>query len=171
MHLKDFENIIKEVQNPMYRFALSFTKDVDAAKDIVQEGIIRMWKGVEKLSEIENHTAWAIRITRNLCIDHQRKFKANVVDLDGALGIAATSITPDREVMVQDQLSVVQKGLDKLTEQQRTAMVLREVEGHTYQEIADLMNENINQVKILIHRGRLKMKSFIEKENQYGLSA
>ncbi len=155
----------------MYRFALAFTKDESMAKDVVQEAIIKMWKSMSKLAEIENMTAWAIRITRNLCIDHQRKVKANVMGLDGAFGIASTNLAPDKETIVQDQMTVVQRALGELPEKQREAIILREVQGYTYQEISDLMEENINQVKILIHRARHKMKSFIEKENQYGLSA
>lgn len=169
MQLKEFENIVKEVQNPMYRMALSFMKDESSARDVVQDAIIRLWQNADKLEAVDNMVAWSLRITRNLCIDKKRKVKIVPTELDAAFGIMSTTPDPAKQTVIDDQMTVLDKAMSELNEKQRTAMVLREVEGFSYQEIAEAMEENINQVKILIHRGRLKLKAFIQKENQYGL--
>ncbi|MDX1684596.1 MAG: RNA polymerase sigma factor [Saprospiraceae bacterium] len=169
MQLKKFEAIIQEVQDPMFRMAMSFTGDVNSAKDIVQEVIIKLWKDKDKLEEIQNMKAWSLRITRNLCIDRKRKNRVVPAELDSAFYVESDNPTPERETILEDQMNLVSKALEGLNDKQRMAMILREVEGHTYQEIADLMSENINQVKILIHRGRQNLKSFIQKENEYGI--
>lgn len=169
MQLKDFEVIIREVQNPMFRLAIAFTGDEAKAKDIVQDAVIKLWKHSDKLDEVENVKAWSLRVTRNLCIDRKRKMKIIPSDLNAAYDVSTDQPDPERQSVVNDQISLVNKALDTLSDKQRTAMVLREMEGYSYQEVAEAMEENINQVKILIHRGRSKIKEFILKENQYGL--
>jgi RNA polymerase sigma-70 factor (ECF subfamily) len=170
MHLEKFENIIQEIQNPMYRTAFIFTRDEASAKDIVQEAVIKIWKNMSKLDEIDNIKAWALRITKNICIDHKRREKMSILGIESAFSVEANVLSPERRTIVQDQLTVVHRALDTLSEKQKEAMILREIEGYTYQEIADIMDENINQIKILIHRGRTRLKSFIEKENNHGIN-
>ena len=139
MHLEKFENIIREVQNPMYRTALVFTRDEASAKDIVQEAIIRIWKNVNKLEEVANVKAWAIRITKNLCIDHKRQQKVALLDIDSAYSVETSTLSPEANVVVKDQMTVVHRALSSLPDKQREAMVLREIEGYSYNEIAEEM--------------------------------
>jgi len=169
MTSKNMETIIKQLENPMYRLALMFMKDGHQARDIVQEGLIRIWKNREKIPEIDNLKAWALRITRNLCIDEVRRRKETLQPLETTYGMASKGQNPDESAIVSDQMRFFQEALSSLNEKQQKAVILREIEGHSYQEISDMMDEKINQVKILIYRGRQKMKEFIIKKNEYGI--
>lgn len=165
-----FQQIIEQIQSPMYRLAFMFTKDAHKAEDIVQDAMIKIWRNQNQIPEILNLKAWALRITRNLCIDDSRRKKEDLQPIEEAQYAVSHNVKPDRQAEINDQMSLVQLALQELSENQRIAIQLREIEGHTYQEIADMMEENINQVKILIYRGRQKMKSFIQKRNTYGIS-
>lgn len=153
----------------MFRLAIAFTGDENSAKDVVQDAVIKLWQTKDKLAHIDNLKAWSLRITRNLCIDRKRKIKVIPNELDTALGVHNSDPTPEKHTIIGDQMSVLNRAMAQLNEKQKTAMILREVEGYTYQEVADEMDENINQVKILIYRGRQKLKDFIQNENRYGL--
>lgn len=168
MTTENVENIIRELEHPMYRMAMFFTKDQSLSRDIVQEGLLRVWKNRRKLSEIENVKAWALRITRNLCIDQSRKNKHHVAPLEAGFMVPANALQPDQTTALKDQISFVSLAMDQLSESQKMAIELREVEGYTYKEIAEIMEENINQVKILIFRARQRIKEFLVKKNEYG---
>lgn len=169
MTAKKMEGIIKQLENPMYRLALMFMKDAHHARDVVQEALIRIWKNRDKISEIDNLKAWALRITRNLCIDEIRKRKEHLQPLESSYGMASKNHNPVDQTIITDQMKWFYQALMSLNEKQRQAITYREIEGHSYQEIADMMQENINQIKILIYRGRIKMKEFITKKNEYGV--
>lgn len=165
---ENFENIIRELEHPMYRMALFFTKDQSLSRDIVQEGLLRVWKNRSKLSEIENVKAWALRIIRNLCIDQSRRVRHHVAPLEAGFMVPTNALQPDQTTDLKDQMSFVSLALEQLSDAQKMAIELREVEGYTYKEIAEIMEENINQVKILIFRGRQRIKDYLVKNNEYG---
>lgn len=157
----------------MYRYAFSILKDREAAQDVVQECLIKIWKKRMKLSEINNIESWVMRITRNQCYDW---VKMNRFSLETDRDVTRDDITKlepsgaDERVLVSDQLHWLQQVVDSLPPKHREIYQLREVEEMTYQDIAEILSMSLGEVKISLHRTRQKIRNTIEKIESYGLA-
>jgi RNA polymerase sigma-70 factor (ECF subfamily) len=157
----------------MYRYAFSILKDKETAHDVVQECLIKIWKNKMKLKEIKNYDAWVMRITRNQCYDW---VKVNRYTLQSDRDIERDDImrpepseTDENTVMV-DQLGWLEQVINALPQKQKEIYHLREVEEMTYQDIAEILSLSLSEVKVTLHRTRLKIRETIEKIDSYGLA-
>jgi RNA polymerase sigma-70 factor (ECF subfamily) len=158
MQIENFTSMVEPFKDKMYRVALRIVKDNFEAEDVVQEVMIKIWKNQERFNEIQNQEAWCMTLTKNLAIDKTRS-KHNRVDgfKEGAV-IKDSGANPHRILEARDTLSHVRKILESLPDNQRTVIELRDIEEYTYQEIADETDMTLEQVKVLIHRGRKAMR-------------
>ena len=168
-----FDSQVMPATDKMYRYAFSILKDREAAQDVVQECLIKIWKNRMKLSEINNIESWAMRITRNQCYDW---VKMNRYSLETNLDVSRDDITKlepsrtDERVLVSDQLHWLQQVVDSLPPKHREIYQLREVEEMTYQDIAEILSMSLGEVKISLHRTRQKIRKTLEKIESYGLA-
>jgi RNA polymerase sigma-70 factor (ECF subfamily) len=168
-----FDTQVIPATDKMYRYAFSILKDHEAAQDVVQECLIKIWKNRMKLSEINNIESWAMRITRNQCYDW---VKMNRFSLETDRDVTRDDITKtepsgaDERVLVSDQLHWLQQIVDSLPPKHREIYQLREVEEMTYQDIAEILSMNLGEVKISLHRTRQKIRNTLEKIESYGLA-
>ena len=146
---------ILPLKNQMYRLALRITLSSQEAEDVVQDVIIRLWKMDDRLEDLDNLEAYAMRMTRNLAIDRQRMPVNQTEDIDPAMVVSHEEPTMEHD----DRLDIIRQYMAQLPEKQRTAMQLRDFEGMSYREIADIMHISEDQVKVSIHRARQFIKS------------
>jgi RNA polymerase sigma-70 factor (ECF subfamily) len=170
MNLEAFQNRVLPAKNKLFRFALRMVGNDDDAKDIVQEVLIRVWNGREQLHTIENMEAWCMRITKNLSLD---KLRANqrkgTESLEKSFHIQVTDKTPDVKTELGESMQHVSQLIAALPEKQRQVIHLRDVEGYTYNEICEIMEIDMNQVKVNLFRARNSVKEKLIKINAYGL--
>lgn len=150
------------MKNVMYRMALRLTLNSQEAEDVVQDVIIKLWSMRERLEEVENLEAFALRMTRNLALDRQRMKINNTEDID--------NIEPDRYVTTDhsdrnEQVESIRIVMQQLPEKQRSAMQLRDFEGYSYKEIAEMLSMTEDQVKINIFRARQFIKAKLTSFN------
>ncbi len=150
------------MKNVMYRMALRLTLNSQEAEDVVQDVIIKLWSMRERLEEVENLEAFALRMTRNLALDRQRMKINNTEDID--------NIEPDRYVTTdhsdrKEQVESIRLVMQQLPEKQRSAMQLRDFEGYSYKEIAEMLSMTEDQVKINIFRARQFIKTKLTSFN------
>ena len=151
----------------MYRLALRITLNSQEAEDIVQDVIIRIWKERERFDsgEIANLEAYAMRAVRNLALDRQalkvNQSKSLDTLSDGAEAIGGTADSPEQDMLRTERLEGIQRLMAQLPEKQRTAMQLRDFEGRSYKDIAEVMQITEDQVKISIYRARQFLKANI----------
>lgn len=161
------EEIVRQVlhlKDKLYRFAFRILSNEIDAEDVVQETFVKVWQKSEQLEGIENKEAWCMTVARNLAIDKIRaRKKTQSSDIDGFHFISDTSPTPDRAMENQESLSIVMRKLNELPERQREIIHLRDIEGYTYQEIAEMTGNSQEQVKVNLFRARQKLK--IELKN------
>ncbi len=145
-------------KNKLYRFALSYLKNEEEAKDIVQEVFIKVWNKKRSLNFYQNIEAWCMKLTKNLSLDRikSKQFQLNTSSED--LPEIAADDSPYKETELNNTISMVRIFIDNLPEKQRDILHLRDVEGYAYQEIADILNLDINQVKVNLFRARKTVK-------------
>lgn len=162
--------LITSFKDKMYRYALNVLKDPFDAEDAVQEAIVKIWKKKDQFLEIENKQAWCITIARNLAIDKLRaKKKRYSSDMSEHYDISDEGPSPAAQIVQEDTMDRIKDMINTLPEQQRDIVMLRDVEGYSYQEIADLRNYTIDQVKVNLHRARkvLRKKLLSIKKEVY----
>ena len=139
----------------VYRFILKNIKDRDTAQDIVQESYVRMWEKVKEIS-YEKARAYLFTTAYHTMIDHIRK-NQRISSLDDDY-----TLTHDESPGTYNDLKeVINEAVSKLPEVQRSAIMLRDYEGYSYEEIGEILQLNESQVKVYIFRARTFLKQYI----------
>lgn len=151
-------------KNKIYRFVLRMVGNEFDAQDVMQELAIKIWKYREKFSKLDNKEAWSMTVARNLSIDKIRnKNKRRHIDISEAYDLSDSNRNPYEKLASEDTMDILRKWMDKLPENQRETLHLREIEGMTYKEIAEICDMSLEQVKSNIFRGRKALKDLLEK--------
>lgn len=162
-----FRNDILPLKNQLYRLALRITLDSAEAEDIVQETLIKVWDRRDTWDSIDNMGAFCLTVCRNLALDSIKRRGHDTASLDEMIDNNAqapmevsgeTTRTPSQMAIATDQMRIVRQIVDSLPEKQRTCVQLRDFEGKSYKEIAQIMDITDEQVKINIFRGRKTIK-------------
>jgi RNA polymerase sigma-70 factor (ECF subfamily) len=170
MNLEAFQNRVLPAKNKLFRFALRMLGNDDDAKDVVQEVFIRVWNGRAQMGEIQNMEAWCMRITKNLSLDKLRANQRRGTDsLDNSYDVHHADKTPDVKTEMGESMQHVSQLIAALPEKQRQVIHLRDVEGYTYNEICDILELDMNQVKVNLFRARNAVREKLMKLNAYGL--
>ena len=139
----------------VYRFILKNIKDKDTAQDIVEESYVRMWERVKEVS-YEKARAYLFTTAYHTMIDHIRK-NQRISSLDEDY-----TLTHDESPGTYNDLKeVINEAVAKLPEIQRSAIMLRDYEGYSYEEIGEILQLNESQVKVYIFRARTFLKQYI----------
>jgi RNA polymerase sigma-70 factor (ECF subfamily) len=162
-----FEQLARDVERPLYRHALRMLGDADA-EDVVQDALLSAWRSLASFQGT-SFRAWIFRIATNRALDRLRSRRRRPelpldppVDDDEALtwaepaapGPELADIAGDREAF-----AVVEQALATLPAEQRAVLLLRDVEGFAYEEIAMMTSTELGTVKSRIHRGRLAVRN------------
>lgn len=151
-------------KDKFYRFALRLVDNEFDAEDIMQELAIKIWELGEDFEKIENKDAWCMTVTRNMALDkirsnqkrhHESMDKINL-DLNETPG-------PDKEYESNDMMKRIRNLMKNMPETYKTVIQLREIEEMSYKEIAEIMNTDIQNVKVYIFRARKQLQELIKE--------
>lgn len=151
-----FEAHIWTLKNKLYRMAFLWVKDREVAQDVLQSVFEKAWIRKEELQKMENPTGWMVRSLKNESLQHFKIAKRTEAIGDFDLGTEIEEI-PDRS----EEVKMVFKFLESLPEKQREIFQLREIEGLTYEEIAEYLEISLDQVKVNLHRVRKTLKEYL----------
>ena len=155
MTLNEYNRSVDSYSDNIYRFILKNMRDEDKAKDVVQEAYTRLWEKLENVSA-EKVKSYLFTSAYHIMIDMIRKDK-RLTDFENI---------DEREYLVFDQYSdlreILDKAINKLPDNQRSVILLRDYEGYSYKEIADITGLSESQVKVYIFRGRVFLKDYIK---------
>ena len=142
-----FRDDILPLKDKLYRLALRITFNRTEAEDIVQDTLIKIWNKRDEWSQLDSIEAYCTTIARNLAIDRSEKLETQNVPLMEEATELPDALTPDRQIEQDEQLKLIHRLVNELPEKQRTVMQLRDVEGKSYKEIAEIMHLTEEQVK------------------------
>lgn len=165
----DFRTDILPLKDKLFRLALRITFDREEAEDIVQETLIRVWNKREEWHKIESIEAFCLTIAKNLAIDRNEKKDAQTVELTTETGIMPDASSPHEDLVNKEQMQLIHRLINALPERQRIIVQLRDMEGKSYKEIADVLNLTEEQVKVNLFRARQKVKQKFIGIDSYGL--
>ena len=165
-----FRNDVLPLKNELFRLALRITLNRVEAEDIVQDTLIKVWDRRFEWENIDSIAAFSLTVCRNLSLDRLRK-KENSNDSLEDVNIAepVASSNPQDRMIQEDRVSLVRQIIDSLPEKQRSCMQLRDFEGKSYKEIAQVLDITEEQVKVNIFRARQMVKQKYLKLDNYGL--
>jgi len=166
-----FEGLIRDTNKQAYSLAYRLTGNAAEAEDLVQESFLRAYRFFHRYDESLPFTSWLYRIMTNAHIDMVRRrgrIKTTSIENAGTDGTTAWDLpdheaAPDRAMMLNTMEEPVQKALMSMTAEFRTAVLLADVEGLAYEEVAEIMNTSVGTVRSRIHRGRKQIRTHLLK--------
>ncbi len=164
-----FRNDILPLKDKLFRLALRITLNRAEAEDIVQDTLIRVWNKRDEWQTLESVEAYCLTVTRNLAIDRSQRKGAQNMELTPETQELTDGVTPDRQMERDEQLHLIHRLVNELPEKQRTIFQLRDIEGKSYKEIAEIMGLTEEQVKVNLFRARQRIRLKYNEIDAYGL--
>lgn len=146
---------------PMRAFALSLTRDVARADDLVQDTVVKAWTNIDKFAVGTNMRAWLFTILRNTFYSERRKAKREVADVDGAM-TERMSEKPAHDGRLA--LTDFRRAFDQLPAEQREALILVGAQGFAYEEAARMCGCAVGTVKSRANRGRKRLAEMLNMQ-------
>ena len=161
-----FERLVRTYENKIYHLALRMCGSADEAADIAQEAFLAAWRGLPSFRGEANFATWLYRLTSNAAIDYLRRQKKQRGDLsldDEELGLDAVDTAPGPQDAAEgaELRSAVSEGLRRLGEDHRQVLVLREIQGLSYEEIAEVLALDLGTVKSRVSRARSALRKIL----------
>lgn len=165
-----WEEIVSLFSRRIFNLAYRFTSSIAAAEDLTQEVFIRIYKTLDQYDAKQGDLSnWLMRLARNLIIDDYRHRQRNpqnsmadAVD-DHQYHLRAVGSSAQKDIERKELASQVQEGIDKLPDDLRTCVILRDIEELSYQEIVDVLKIPEGTVKSRINRGRIELAKILRR--------
>ncbi|MPY87778.1 MAG: sigma-70 family RNA polymerase sigma factor [Luteitalea sp.] len=163
-----WEAIVRQHWRKVFNVAYKFVGKHDEAEDLTQDIFLKIFRSLATFDRRANFQTWLISVARNLCIDHYRsvrKERATIArEIDASTMPAATpDASPYARLEHDDQRALLRRALDRLVPALRSAVLLRDIQEFSYQEIAEHLDLPEGTVKSRINRGRLELTRQIKR--------
>jgi len=167
-----FDWLVNHYHGPVYNLILGMLGDTADAADAAQEVFLKAFKGIQNFRQGSSLKTWLYRIAIREALNHRRWFKRHVqrnisIDAERDEGFAGIeledlSATPFDQLAAQEIQAAVQGALQQVPEVFRSAVILRDLEGLSYEEVAEVLDVSVGTVKSRILRGRRALKDILE---------
>ncbi|MCL6590854.1 MAG: sigma-70 family RNA polymerase sigma factor [Firmicutes bacterium] len=168
----EFEKLVRAYEKPLYQFAYRLCGDHHEAQDLLQEGLYRAYKSFAKFETGTAFDRWLYQIIHNLYIDHYRKKKnrpvvasidepVSYLENEKPVEIPDWTTNPEDEAVRGELGLKIETGLKRLPAEYRTAVILCDIQGLSYDEISQILRCSIGTVRSRIHRGRKMLRRIL----------
>lgn len=168
MIARDFKTNILPVSKKLLRFAAHFLKDEDEAKDVVQDVFLKLWQKRDELENVENIEAYAMRMTRNRCLDVIRANKTIPINAETDRKIKEKTVDVHEQIEYTESANQIKKLINKLPDLQRKVMHMRDIQQFSYDEIAEITELQLNAIRVNLSRARKKVRDEFLKLDRNG---
>lgn len=169
MNPEEFKIQVLPLKHKLYRLSLRMLGRVEEAEDSVQDALVKLWNRREELNNYSSIEAFAMTITKNLCLDRIRSKSFRTEHLTDRQALTLKQ-EPEEMLEKNDFTSLIRKIIDNLPEQQKVIMQMRDIEGLEYEQISEVMELNVNAVRVNLSRARKKVRDTILKIQGYELA-
>jgi RNA polymerase sigma factor (sigma-70 family) len=169
MDAGEFKNIMLPISRKLLHFAYILLRDSADAEDAVQEVCLKLWKIRDSLEKYNSLEAFAMKITKNWCLDRLKAKKPVYIEnYHTGYDRMMEESNPQSILEFSDSVHLVNILLEKLPEQQRMIVQLRDIEGLEYDEIAEIMDMNNNAIRVNLSRARNRIREELVQYDNYG---
>lgn len=163
-----FEQLMTAHESRMYAVSLRMCGNREDAQDCLQEAMIRIYKALANFKAQSSFATWAYRITMNTCLDELRRRKVRTSTsldtmLESGWSPSDEDDTPEHHTLRSEQRMMLEKSIASLPDDMRAAIVLRDIQGFSYEEIAKILDINVGTIKSRISRGREKLRDDLSR--------
>jgi len=169
-----FRELLSRYERPVFSLVYRMVRDRTLAEDLAQEAFIRAFNAIESYKPRYKFSSWIFKIANNHTIDYLRKRKLDTVSIDGSphartaeeqaqtrLVVESHEEAPDKYVEARELGGQIEEAIGMLRPEYRTVVLLRHVEGYTYEEISEIMELPLGTVKTYLHRARGELKGIL----------
>lgn len=166
-----YRELIRRYERPVFSLIFRMVRNRELAEDLVQETFIKVLNAVQSYRPEFKFSSWVFKIANNAAIDHLRKRELDTLSLEGsphadtpelveatALQISERGENQLQEVENRELGSTIESAIGLLRPEYRSCILLRHVEGRSYEEIAEILNLPLGTVKTYIHRARNELR-------------
>jgi len=152
---RKYRQWVKDYQDQAWTVARYILKDAQEAEDATQEAFVKLWNNQNNIDP-ERIQSWLMKVTRNGCLDRLRRRRDNV-EFDESYMTGDVS-GPMQDVEANETRAWLKRAIAGLKEPYRSLVVLRDVNQHSYEEVAGMLELNLAQVKTYLHRARKQLR-------------
>ncbi|MGI6663923.1 MAG: sigma-70 family RNA polymerase sigma factor [Christensenellaceae bacterium] len=165
--IEAFETLMQNYQGKIFALALRMTRNPEDAYDVAQESMIKIYRAIKKFKGKSAFGTWVYAITRNAALDYLRKRSRKTSHeqelpeyADLQLATEESSL-PEAQAEQRETRDYLLKLIDELPEVQKRAIILREIDGYSYEEIAEILQISLGTVKSRLFRAREALRDKI----------
>ena len=155
-----FERLVILHERTVLRVAQRLLLNGEDAKDAAQEVFMKLHRSLDRFDEEKDLGPWLYRVTVNVCRDVRRKSRSEVA-LESTLDVASEAMDPEQSAAAAQQHQMVLEALSELTHREREAVVLRDLEGRSTQEVAEILKTSEGTVRSQVSTGSVKLKNCV----------
>jgi len=169
-----YRELVRRYERPVFSLIFRMVRDQAMAEDLAQETFVKVLNALESYRPEYKFSSWIFKIANNVAIDQLRRRELDTLSLDGAPGartqdeVEATALeavdrseTPLAELESRELGALIERAIGRLRPEYRSCIVLRHVEGRSYEEIAEALDLPLGTVKTYIHRARLELREYL----------
>jgi RNA polymerase sigma-70 factor (ECF subfamily) len=166
-----WDAIVRQHWRKVFNIAYKFVGKQDEAEDLTQDIFLKVFKSLDTFDRRANFQTWLTSVSRNLCIDHYRSVRKERETIDrrvdaSELSPASHDLGPAALLEQRDRVALLREALAKLPETLRTAVLMRDIQELSYQDIADRLRLPEGTVKSRINRGRTELARQVRRLRQ-----
>jgi len=169
MNQLEFTTLVMPFKDKIYRLAKRYLISKDSAEDVTQDIYFKLWKNKEKIKTYNNIEAFAMTMTKNLCLDvlkaknssNLKIIHNNYKDLNNNL---------EKETEISDSINIVHQLINELPDKQKLIIQLRDVEQYSFEEIGKILEIQPTAIRVALSRARKTIREKLLKKHKYGIS-
>lgn len=155
-------------KDKLYRLAKRLLVSTEEAEDATQEILMKLWTKNKSFDKYKNVEAFAMTMTKNLCLDRLKSKQASNLKLVHS-NYGDNNSSLQKQVEARDSLSWVEKIMEELPEQQKMVLQLRDVEEYDFDEIGELLNMKPTAIRVTLSRARKTVREKLMQKHSYGI--
>ncbi|MGZ8379200.1 MAG: sigma-70 family RNA polymerase sigma factor [Gemmatirosa sp.] len=174
-----FRELVRRYERPVFSLVFRMVRDRETAEDLAQDAFIKVLNHIDKYSPEFKFSSWLFKIANNVAIDWMRRKRLDTVSMDGSphatsaaeieattFDLAAQQESALDEMEARELGTAIERAIAKLRPEYRACIMLRHVEGRSYEEIATTLDLPLGTVKTYIHRARHELRRTLEHLRQ-----
>jgi len=173
-HERAFEELLRRYERPVFSLIFRMVRDREIAEDLAQEAFVKVFRALDQYDPAHRFSSWLFKVAHNVTVDHLRRRQLDTVSIDGSphddpsgsgsdtrISLASTLESPEEFAENRELGDRIEQAIGRLRPDYRAAILLRHVEGHSYEEVAEIMEVPLGTVKTYIHRARGELRTIL----------